>query len=189
MENGKKNPDLKTELLERLHDPVQLRLMVAVIMLLIGYLGIYKPLANNMERTKRELAGQKKRGELARDIEFLRGQVGAFQDRLPENTDTTEWVQYVLAGVHRVNVEAELAGTSVELVVVEPASNLQQLGPYKAVALKIELEGEFRHLESFLHWLETNRRMFRVDRVRIAPSSRRQGDKLNMQLNVLGVMR
>ena len=61
------------------------------------------------------------------------------------------------------------------------------MGPYKAIVLRIELEGAYADLHGFLGWLETNERLFRIDTVKIQPH--RSGDgTLIMQLTVLGVM-
>ena len=54
------------------------------------------------------------------------------------------------------------------------------------VVLRIELEGEYQSLESFLAWLEGNERLFRMDSARIAPS-RYSTEQLVMQLNLLGL--
>jgi hypothetical protein len=67
------------------------------------------------------------------------------------------------------------------------ADSSRDVGPYKAVVLRIEFEGAFPDMDAFLRWLESNERLFRIDTVKIAPH--RSGNGLMfMQLTVLGVM-
>ena len=135
------------------------------------------PLSGEIEETSRKLASEKKRLDLARDIEHLRAQHKTIKHRLPEKSDTNEWVQYVLGGVRRFPLK----------LVTLDSDPLRHVGPYKAVVLRIELEGQFPDMNGFLGWLETNERLFRADSVRIQPHRSGNGT-LVMQLTVLGVM-
>jgi Tfp pilus assembly protein PilO len=164
------------DLLERLHDPFRLRVLVTGVMLLVGYAGIYMLLSGRIEETTRKLSNERKRQQLANDIESLREQVDKFQDRLPENTDTNQWVKYVLDGIRRFPLKLSNMDSH----------SPQRVGPYEAVVLDINVEGEFAELDSFLHWLETNDRFFRVDSAKIAPV-RNENGKLSMQLTLLGL--
>ena len=168
---------LKAKLLERLHNPTQLRAIVTGLVLLVGYVGVYMPLSGGMEATGRELTQEQKRLELACDVEHLRAQFDRFKHRLPKQRDPNEWVQYVLDGVRKFPLK--LAKLDAEAA--------RDLGPYKAVVLRMEFEGAFSDLDSFLGWLETNERLFRVDTVKIAPHRSGNGT-LVLQMVVLGVM-
>lgn len=169
--------DLKSRLLQRLHDPVQLRIFVTVMILLTGYLAIYLPLSGNIEDATRQLAAERERNELATSVEHLRAELAKFQGRLPRQVDTKEWVEYVLNGVRRFPLRLTQLNCDAT----------RDLGPYKAVVLRIELEGDFMDMDAFLRWLESNQRLFRTDAVRICPSLGNR-DVLVMQLAVLGVM-
>ena len=176
-DSADKKTRFKAELVARLQNPAQLRAFLVALLLLIGYVGVYMPLSSGMETTSRKLAQEKRRLDLARDIEHLRAQSESFQNRLPEQRDPNEWVEYVLSGVRSFPVKlAKL-----------DADAARDLGPYKAVVLRMEFEGSFSGLDSFLGWLESNERLFRVDSVKIAPHKGGNG-KLTMQLVVLGVM-
>src|SRR3990170_4594503 len=164
------------KLLQRLHDPRRLRLLVTVLVLAAGFVGVYMPLERRIEKTARTLDKEQKRYALAEEIEELRVQVAGFQARLPKNTDTNEWVQYVLEGIRKFPLKLSTLDSD------DP----QRVGPYEAVVLHMELEGEFQDLDSFLDWLDTNDRLFRVDSVKIAPP-RGESNRLVMQLAVLGV--
>ena len=169
--------NLKTQLLARLKNPLQLRIFATGIMIAVGYVAIYLPLSGDIADTDAQLKAQKKRLEAVREVEQLRSQYQRFKHRLPEKTDSNEWLQYVLGGIRSCPVKLTLLDS-------RPP---QDVGPYKAVVLRIELEGRFQDLHSFLCWLETNERFFRVDAVNIAPHRQVSG-LLVMQLNVLGVM-
>ncbi len=167
----------KIQLLARLKDPLQLRIFVAVMVVVVGYVGIYLPLGNDIAETDAQLIAEKKRMALVRQLEQLRVQYGSFQHRLPQKTDSNEWMQYVLGAIRSFPVKLTLLDS-------RPP---QDVGPYKAVVLRIELEGRFQDLHSFLYWLETNERFFRVDAINIAPHRQVSG-VLVMQLNFMGVM-
>lgn len=164
-------------LLERLHDPAQLRVAVTALMLATGYLAIYWPFSAQIGDLSRQLKAEKRHIELARDVAALQLEVDSFQDRLPEKTDTNEWVQYVLGGVRLLPLK---------LISLDPEST-PNVGPYQAVVLKIELEGGFHDLNSFLNWLASNQRLFRVNNLKLAPA-RDEVSVLSMQLTVMGVM-
>jgi Tfp pilus assembly protein PilO len=176
-ENHDRKADWKTGLLERLHDPLQLRICVTGAVLLIGYLGVYMPLDNDFEETTRELKHEQKMVDLACSVEGLRVQYRRFRDRLPKGADSKEWVQYVLDGMRKFPLR--LASMDCDVP--------RDMGPYKAVVLRIEVEGGFSALDGFLRWLESNPRLVRADSVRIAPS-RSNLSVLVMQITVLGVM-
>lgn len=164
-------------MLERLHNPGQLRALVTGSVLAAAYVGIYMPLGDQIEDTSRKLAAETKRLEVARDIEHLRTEYARFKHRLPEKSDTNEWVEYVLGGLRDFPLK----------LVQWDSEPTRELGPYKVVALRMELEGAFPDMNGFLAWLETNERLIRVDTVRIQPHRSGNGAMV-MQLSVLGVM-
>lgn len=169
--------EFKAILLERLQNPTQFKALVTSLVLFVGYVGIYMPLSSGMEEKTRKLAQERTHLGLARDVEYLQAQFDKFKDRLPEKRDPNEWVSYVLDGIRKFPLKlAKL-----------DAESSREVGPYKAVVLRIEFEGAFADMDGFLYWLESNERLFRVDTLKIAPH--RSGDgKLVMQLVVLGVM-
>lgn len=177
MRSNEQQTAIKKQLLDRLHDPVQLRTLTTVIVLLIAYAAVYMPLADQIEATSRTLAAETRRLDAAREIESLRAQYQKFQKRLPEKSNPDEWVEYILGGVRRFPLK----------MVQFDADKLREVGPYKAVAFRVELEGAFPDMNGFLNWLETNDRLFRVDLVRIQPHRSGNGTMV-MTLTVLGVM-
>jgi hypothetical protein len=173
---GQRNAGLKDRLLGMLRNPVQLRVAITALVLAVAYAGIYMPLSGEIEETTRKLSFERKRLELARDVERLEAQYKRFKRRLPEKSDTNEWVQFVLGGLRPLPLK---------LIALEK-DPMRDVGPFKAVVLRIELEGLFPDMNRFLGWLETNERLFRVDSVRI--QQHRSGNGLQvMQVTVLGL--
>src|SRR5690348_7592370 len=105
MDAGSKKSSLQTQLLARLQNPVQLRVFITALLVLGGYAGIYMPLSNEIADTGEQLSKARKRLDLTKDIEYLRGQFNRFKPRLPHKTDTNEWVQYVLGGIRGLPVK------------------------------------------------------------------------------------
>jgi len=167
----------KAQLLEWLHNPVQLRAFITVFVVVAGYGAIYLPISGDIAQTTADLAKAQKRLDIARDIEHLRTQFNCFKQRLPDKADANEWVQYVLGGIR---------GFPLKMVALDSQAP-RDVGPYKAVVLQIELEGRFVDLHAFVRWLEVNERFFRVDAVSLIPHRKHAG-QVTMQLTVLGVM-
>ena len=177
MSATKDSEGLKANLIERLYNPLQLRVFITVTVLLIAYAGVFMPLDSSIVETTRQLAQEQRRLELARDIEHLRTEQKQFENRLPKQRDPNEWVEYLLGGIR---------GLPLKLVMLD-AKTPQDIGPFKAVVLICELEGAFQDMEQLIRWIEFNDRLFRVDSVRIAPHRSNNG-LLVIQLIVLGVM-
>lgn len=156
---------------------MKLRAVVTAVMLVIGYTMVYTPLSGDIDKTEKELKKERKRLQLADEIDHLRKQYSTFKDRLPQNVDANEWVHYVLDGVRQLPLK--LAKLDSE--------DSRDIGPYKAVVLRLELEGTYGAMDALLNWFETNQRLFRVDVVKVAPHRGGNG-ALVMQLVVLGVM-
>ncbi len=132
-ENPLRKPDWKSKLVDRLHDPLQLRVCVAGAVLLAGYFAVYTPLAGDIDETTRKLTAEQKMVDLAAAVEELRTQYARFQDRLPAGADANEWVEHVLNGMRKFPVR----------LVSMDRSPPRDVGPYKAVVLQIEAEGAF----------------------------------------------
>jgi hypothetical protein len=160
-----------------LQDPMQLRALLTCSVLAIAYFGVYGPLSAQIDKSREKLGAEKKRLEVVRDIEKLREQYKSFKDRLTEKSDTNEWVQHILSGVRQFPLK---------LVTLDP-DKVRDIGPYKAVILRIDLEGALPDINDFIKWLETNERFVRVDSVMILPSLNKKGVQV-ANLTVLGIM-
>ena len=185
-ETVERRAGLKAQLIERLHDPLQLRLCIVGLVMLAGYSAVYTPLNDRIVQMTNKIQSDQRLQDLAIDLERLQKQCGVFAKRLPENTDSNEWMQYVNEGILRFPVKLSKFNS------LDPIP----IGPYKAIVLRLELEGTYFDLDQFLRWLESNPRLFRVDDITLALSkktgmSRGKGaqgkDDFVMQLTVLGL--
>jgi hypothetical protein len=175
-----KSPGLKARLVELAYNPVQLRAVLTAALLAAWYVGFAMPRAAEIDEATRLAAREQKRLDLAKRVERLRGQVARFKDRLPAVTDPNEWIQYMLAGFRRFDLR----------VVGLDTDGFRQVGPYRAVVIKTEVAGEFREVDRFLRWLESNHRLLRVDALKVAPQGRGGaggGKAVRAQFLVLGV--
>ncbi len=177
-ETQERRSKLQGDFINRLHDPTQLRIMITAVVLALTYAFLYLPVSERISATNKKLDAAKKKLSLAREVEDLRKQFTDVERRLPQQTDTKEWVRYMLGGIHKFPL------TLSTLKCHAP----RDLGPYKAVVMQIQVSGTYSDLDKFLCWLDANERLFRTDVVRITPTSRDGGPVLVMQLTVLGVM-
>jgi Tfp pilus assembly protein PilO len=186
-ETGERRTDLKTQLIERLHDPLQLRIFVLGLVLAAGYFGVYSPLVAQIDEAKDKLSHEQKRAELAANIEQLQARCSRFAKRIPQQTDGKEWLQYMHEGIRRFPVRLT------KLDYLSP----RQVGPYRAAVLTVALEGSFFDLDQFLRWIEANPRLLRVDDIGIGlvggnknannAAAADDRDNMTMQLTVLGL--
>jgi Tfp pilus assembly protein PilO len=174
-ETGERRADLKTQLLERLHDPLQLRIFIMAVVLLAGYFAVYEPLSDRIAATTQRISRDKRLLELGESIEQLRKRRQIFHDRLPSAADAKEWVQYVLAGIRQFPLK--LCNLD--------CRNPKAVGPYWAIVLQMELEGSYYDIDKLVSWLESNRRLFRIDSFRISWSPNTH--KNTVYLTVLGM--
>jgi type II secretory pathway component PulM len=156
-DNGERRADMKTQLMDRLHDPLQLRVILIGLVLAVGYFGIFTPLSENIAKTTKAIERERKLEVLADNIEQLQKQCDSYKNRLTHQADGKEWMQYILDGVR---------GFPLKLTKLDCVST-KKIGPYEAVVLQIDVEGTLFDLDQFLRWLETNQRMFRLDEISI----------------------
>jgi hypothetical protein len=114
---------------------------------------------------------------LVRSIERLRTQYHRVENRLATQTDSKEWAAYMLDGLRQFHLK----------LLKMDCDAVRYVGPCRAVVLRIDVEGDFLETDRFLRWLEADKRLFRVDSLRITPGrGREQG--LTMQFTILGLM-
>ncbi len=162
--------------LERLHDPLRLRIGLTAVVLVIAYVGVYWPFSERIAEVDSQLARDEKRLATAHDIEQMQARYRQVAPRIPSSKDSHEFVEYVLRGIQE--------RSALRLVELKPEATTH-VGPYQAAAVSLELEGSFRELSEFLRWLEVNPRLLRVDSVEIMP---RQKGCLSMHMRIVGLM-
>jgi Tfp pilus assembly protein PilO len=184
IEGQERRAEKKSSLLDRLHNPTELRLCLMAVTLGIGYAAVFLPLNRTIAATTRKLADAQKRLDLAAEVEVLRKQFRSVQSRIPDNGDTSEWMQYVLGGLRQspLQLESFTPGPS------------QALGSYQVLSIKIKASGSFEDLDKFIYWLESNPRLFRVDNLKLSPGGGGAGGgageagDISMEIAVSGVI-
>ena len=168
---------LKARLVDRMHDPLQLRAALSLTLMASWYLAGYTPMSARVAATTVQLDRDRKRLALATEVETLRAVASDFADRLPPRSDPNEFPQYVLDGVRSFPLK---------LLSLAPDPP-RDAGPYQVDAVRVELEGQYEGVDALLRWIESNRRLLRVDNLKITPDSK-QPDVLKVQMGVLGLM-
>jgi Tfp pilus assembly protein PilO len=177
MDNPEGKPGLKAKLVAKLHEPVPLRLALGIALMASWYSLGYTQMSARIEETTVKLAGDRKRLALATEVEALRAEEAVFEDRLPPRDDPNEFLQYVLAGIR--SFPLKLGSLNPEKPKDAP--------PFEVASVRVELEGKFEDLDAFLRWVETDKRLLRVDGVSMGPDQREAGI-VRVQLSVLGLM-
>lgn len=157
-----------------LGNPGRLRPAVTAGLTLLALVAIYWPLSQRIESAQAELRTHQQRLEAITEVENLRKQVETFRQRLGDGGETNHWVQHILAGQREAQVRLR------DMEAREP----KKVGPYKAVTLAIEVEGNFPNLRRFVEWLENSPRLLRVESVRLE----KQNDCILMRIVVLGLV-
>lgn len=163
-------------LLKLCYSPVQLRALITAILLGGWYALSYSPTTTEIDDTAKKIEQTRGRLTLAKEIEHLRRQVALFKDRIPRDAGPNEWLQYMLVGSRQFR---RLKLESVD------TTGVREVKPYKAVVIRLEVEGPFREIEAFLRWLESNPRLLRLDTLALSPVTRGASSQSKIKANVL----
>jgi Tfp pilus assembly protein PilO len=158
-----------------LGEPTKLRLAIIAALLGVALLGVYMPLSDGMQQQRQLLGAEKKRADAIHDVETLRKDVAEFRSRIGDKSDTNECIQYLLGGMRQAKVKLR------DMASKEP----QTVGPYKAISLAMELQGDYAQLRSFMEWLEQADRLLRVETVKMD----RMPDTIMMKIYILILVR
>jgi hypothetical protein len=160
--------------IKHLSNPLKLRLTTVFTFVAVGIVFVYMPLSKRIQAAEKMLADERERNEKICDVEKLRKQVRSYRDRIGDNSDTNEWVQYTLDGLRNFKVKLR-----------EMESGEQKrVGPYHAVTLSMEIEGLYPRLEGYIEWLEKSERILRIDSVRFE----KRPQNLLMKIIILGLV-
>lgn len=176
-ETAERRTGIKTKLLDQLHDPVRLRVCVIAAVLAAGYVAVYSPLQARISDTSIKLKRDKKLLSLATGLEEMEKEHEKIKDRIPQHTDSKEWVQYVLDGIRLFPLDL------IKLDCGDP----KRVGPYQVVVMKIDLGGSFYDTDKFIRWLESNKRLLWVDNISISPMPRGGENYGVVKLTIIGL--
>lgn len=159
---------------QHLSDPVKLRLFTAGALLLLVTVLVYMPLYKVIDRNKKLLAAAKERNGYITDCEKLRAQAMAFRPLIEEKPDVTGWIGYLLDGMRKFQVKLRSMNPQKE----------NKVGPYKAAALSMDIEGSYQELKNYIEWLESSKSLIRVDELKLTKGQK----NMLMKITVLGIM-
>ncbi len=157
-----------------LSDPVKMRLVVIIGMAAVAIMAVYKPLVGQIETKQRQLVAQRKRADLIASVEAFRKQAKVYRPRISEKSDTNEWVQYILMGLRKSGVKLR------DMSSRQP----RKVGPYRAIVLTVEVQGNYKSVKSLIEWLEQSDRLLRVDSIRC----QKKAGAIEAKLTLLGLV-
>ncbi len=159
---------------QHLSDPVKLRLATLGCLLILIVVVAYMPLSKEIEGNKKLLSAEKERSGYIADCEKLQKQVAIFRALIYEKSDTNEWVRYLLDGLRKFQVK--LRGME--------SKQQRKVGPYRAVAFSMEIEGTYPELKTYVEWLESSQSLVRIDSLQFEKGSK----NLLMKIFILGIV-
>jgi type II secretory pathway component PulM len=164
-----------------LRSPLRLRVVVGVTLLGAWYVALYQPAIARITTVTRRLGAERRRLELAVQIEDLRLLTRRFQGRLPRSPDQNEVVQYLVGGIRQ---------RPIKLVSLVPRDT-SELGPFKLVQVVVSVEGSYASLEALVRWIETDPHLFRIEQIDIqrarAQARPGQAGVYVLELTVVGI--
>jgi hypothetical protein len=164
----------KAQVVKFLGHPAKMRVALLAVMLAVAIGGIYMPLSDKIDKQHRLIATEMKRLDSIRDVENLRRETKLYSPRIDANSDTNEWVNYLLDGCRQCKVRLR------DMQSREP----RKIGPYSAVSLGMEVQGQFTQLKGFLEWLERSDRLLRIETIRLE----KMPDVVTMKIQILGLV-
>jgi hypothetical protein len=161
---------------DQLCHPMKLRLVLCLAILLGWYLVFFRPLCDRIAVTTAKIARERQRIASAREIAELKEAVAPYKSVIPAGTDAHELMGHV---------NDHLRTSPVKLIDLKPEKP-KELGPYEAIGLQLVLEGPFSEIDKLLVWVGAERRLLRIDSIKLAPTSKNPG-RLQAQLTLLSL--
>jgi Tfp pilus assembly protein PilO len=147
--------------LEQLRHPIKLRLVLSCGIILAWYILFCNPLSELVSATTAQVDRERKRLSTAKEIKELRKSLVPYQGCIPAEADTNELLNRLIDHVR---------STPLRLLDLKPETP-KDLGPFDALGLQLTLEGHFADLDAFLGWIETERRLLRIDSIKVDPNN------------------
>ena len=166
---------LQRLILTQLRNPTRLRFLLCAVLLASWYFGFYSPTSHQMALSSARADSELKRAASARQIEELREVLAPFRARIPTHSGQNELNQYVMAHVRQ---------SPVKLVDLRPAK-IKDLGSLDNIGVRLQFEASYEDLDEFLVWVENDRRLLRIDSLKVDPL--KDGGRLNVQLDLLSL--
>ena len=161
MSSSSAKPDYKAILLRQLHEPLKLRLCLSICVMVIWYFSFFSPAFEQIAATGAKIIQERKRLAVGEEIQQLRTSLGPHKGLIPAGTEVHELMRQVME---------EMRSSPLKLVDLKPQKS-QELGPYETLGIRLTLQGAYADIEELMKWVETDKRLLRIDSIKIEPSS------------------
>lgn len=151
-------------ILRQLSHPVKLKLALCTAILTVWYGVFFSPLSERVSATASRAIRERKRVATAREIERLKKALVPYRN-IVGSADVHELMRHVMQ---------HLRSSPLRLTNLKPEKP-KDLGPYEAIGLKVSVEGGFGDMDRFLGWIEAEKRLLRIDSIRLTPDNREPG--------------
>lgn len=168
-------PGLGAALQRQLSHPFKLKLALSAAMVTVWYVLFFSPLSERVAATTARVAVERKRVATAKEIERLKKSLAPYRD-LAGSGDVHELMRHLMR---------HLRSSPLRLIDLKP-EKAKDLGPYEAIGLKLNLEGSFDDMDRFLGWIEGEKRLLRIDSIRLTPNGR-EGGRLAGQITLVSL--
>lgn len=163
-------------ILQQLSHPLKLRVALCAAMMAAWYALFFSPMSDQVAATTTRIDRELRRGATAREIEQLKKSLAPYEPLIPAGADVEELMRHVIA-----HIRAPL-----KLIDLKPEKP-KDLGPYAAIGLQLKLEGGFAEIDKFLAWVETDRRLLRIDQIKLDPVDSKDPGLLSGQVLLLSL--
>jgi len=142
----------------QLRDPFKLRVTILSVVAGLGLLGVYRPMSAEIAIVRRDLKVAEDRLALVRQIEQLRSTRTKLLENLPTNGDINFWSEYLMGGIR---------DSGVSLKTLESSYRKTKVGKLQNVYFDLEIAGSFEQIHKLLSWLESDKYVSRVAKLRL----------------------
>jgi hypothetical protein len=146
------------QVLEQLEDPLKLKLVALGIILLAGFLLVYRPLDVEIVALRRQLAEQEGRSDTIRKVDSAQATWRHLMKPIPPQGDVNFWTEYILAAVRDSGVSLRTLESEVKKV---------KIGNLQAVYFRVEVGGPYHQVYDLVERLETGEWYTRIIRMRL----------------------
>jgi Pilus assembly protein, PilO len=160
----------------QLRHPLKLRLLLSVAIIGGWYFLFFSPLSEKTTAATAKIALERKRIAVARQIEQTKKSIGPDQARIPAGADANELMRHLIT---------HMRSSPLKLLDLKPEKP-KDLGPFETIGLKLILEGTFVEIDEFLKWVETDRRLLRIDAIKLDPLAK-DATRLTAQVVLLSL--
>jgi hypothetical protein len=163
-------------ILGQLRHPVKLRVILSIAIVVAWQLIFFMPMSERMAATTARIEGERKRLATAREVERLRKGLAPYRELVSAGGDANEMIRRVIEHIR---------SSPLRLIDLKPEGP-KGFGPYRTIGLRLTLDGHFADVDAFLGWVESGRRLTRIDAIQLTPNHK-DPSRLNVQLTLLSL--